>query len=169
MGYARNPYMSQFIPPNAMHYMAITNWADAAGAVAGTICKHKSAAAETTIVNIPILLPSNSVSERGSYLKSIEIDYEILVAACTSVTAALSKVVRGTDTFDATVTNPAVTQDLSAAVAAATVDEHKLTVTLTTPEWINNNVYFLLKLTIVAAATSTIDILGAVANSTLRL
>jgi len=168
MGYIHDTSMSQFIPPNVMHCVTGV-WTDIAGQVAGTIARHKAAAAETSIVNIPITIPSNSVALKGSYLKSVEIDYEVLIAACTSVTAALTKVVRGIDGAVAVVSAPVVTQDLAAAVAAATVDQHKLTVTVTTPEWIDNDAYFLLKLTVVAAATTTFDLLGAVANFTLRI
>ncbi|MFA5810681.1 MAG: hypothetical protein WC935_10185, partial [Thermoleophilia bacterium] len=143
MGYVHDTAMSQFIPPTAMHCVTGT-WTYVAGQVAGTIVRHKAAAAETSIVNIPIQIPSNSVALKGSYLKSIEIDYEVLIAACTSVTAALAKVVRGIDGAVAVVSAPAVTQDLTAATDAADVDQHKLIVTVTTPEWIDNDAYFML-------------------------
>jgi hypothetical protein len=160
--------MSQFIPPTAFHIVTGT-WTQAAGQIAGTIALHKAAAAETAVINIPIMLPSNSVALKGAYLKSVEIDYEILILACTSMTAALNKISRGLDTAVAVVAAVTVTQDLVAAVAAATADQHKLTVTLTTPVWLLNTDYYLLKFSAVAAATSTIDLLGAVANFTLRL
>jgi hypothetical protein len=168
MGYVHDTAMSQYIPPTAMHYVTGT-WSDAAGQTAGTISKIKVANAETTVINIPITIPQNSVALKGGYLKSIEVDYEIRTAAATSITAALSKVVRGADGADATVTNPAVTQDLTAATDAADVDEHKLTVTITTPFWIANTEYYLLKLTCVCAAGTVLEILGAVANFTLRV
>ena len=152
-GYVHDTAMSQYISPTAFHIVTGT-WTQAAGQVAGTIAMHKAAAAETATVNIPIMIPSNSVGLKGSYLKSIEVDYEILIAACTSVTATLNKVARGGDTAVAVVTAPAITQDLAAAVAAATVDQHKLTVSLTTPAWIDNDEYYLL---------------GAVANFTERI
>ena len=167
-GYVHDTAMAQFIAPTLFHIVTGT-WTQAAGQVSGTICMHKAATAETANVNIPIMIPSNSVGLKGAYLKSIEVDYEILVAACTSVTATLNKVVRGVDTAVAVVSAPAITQDLAAAVAAATVDQHKLTVTLTTPVWIANTEYYLLKLAMVAAATTTIDLLGAVVNFTERI
>ena len=167
-GYVHDTAMAQFIAPTLFHIVTGT-WTQAAGQVAGTIAEHKAATAETATVTIPIVIPSNAVGLKGAYLKSIEVDYELLVAACTSVTATLSKVVRGADTAVAVVSNPAITQDLAAAVAAATVDQHKLTVTLTTPVWIDNDEYYLLKLAMVAAATTTIDLLGAVANFTERI
>jgi hypothetical protein len=160
--------MAQYIPPNTFHCVTGT-WTDIAGQVAGTICRHKAAAGETSIVNIPLAVISNSVALKGALLKSVEVDYEIQVANCTSVTAAIVKVVRGADLAVAVVSAPACTQDLVAAVGAASVEQHKLTVTLTTPAWIDNDEYYFLKLTIVAAATSTVDLLAAVANFTERI
>jgi len=163
--------MSQYIPPTLMHYVTGT-WTEAAGAVAGTIAKAMAdpgAPGATAVVNIPVLVPSNSVALKGAYLKSIEIDYEIFTAACTSVTPVVNKVTRGADGAVAVVSAPAVTQDLAAAVAAATQDQHKLTVTVTTPFWIDNDDYYLLQLSIVCGAAVTVDLLGAVANFTLRV
>jgi ketol-acid reductoisomerase len=156
--------MFLFIPCTAM--MPITGtWTEVAGQVAGTICKHKAATAETSVVHIPIPLFSNSAKLKGSMIKTIVIDYEIQVAACTSVTAALKLITRGAEGAVAVVTAPAVTQDLTAATDAATVEQHRLT---TKPKWIDDDEEYKLELTFVAAATSTIDVLGAVVNFTLR-
>ncbi len=168
MAYVHDTAMSQYIPPTVM--LPITGtWTEIAGQVSGTICKHKAATAETAVVYIPIPIPSNGSALKGSLLKSIEIDYEILTAACTSVTAALTKITRGADGADAVVSSVAVTQDLTASSDAADVDEHKLTVTLTTPAWIDNDEYYILTLTFIAAQTTEIDVLAAVANYTARM
>jgi hypothetical protein len=167
MGFTHNTHMSQYIPPTAFHCVTGT-WTDAAGNVAGTIVKQKSAAAETAVVNIPIVLPSNSQDQAGSLLKSIETDYEILTAAATSITAVLNKVTRGADGAVAVVAVKTATQDLAAATDAADVDQHKLTVTVTTPEYIDNDEYFLLELTCVCALTTVLEFLGAVANYTVK-
>ncbi len=167
MGYLHDTHMSQYIPPTAFHCVTGT-WTLAAGQVAGTIVKIKSAAGETTTVNIPIMIPSNSVALKGSKLASVEIDYEIRTSACTSVTASMNKITRGADGADATVTAVTVTQNLTAGTDAADVDEHKLTVTVTTPAWIDNDEYYLLKLACVCAAGTVLEFLGAVANFTLR-
>jgi hypothetical protein len=168
MGYIHDTHCAQYIPPTAMHCVTGT-FTDAAGAVTGTIAKHRAAAASTAVINIPIILPSNSSSQKGAYLLSVEVDYELLAAAATSVTASMNRVTRGADTAVAVVAAVTVTQDLAAAVAAATEDQHKLTVTLTTPVWIDNNQEFLLVLTIVCGAAVTVDLLGAVANYELKL
>ncbi len=168
MGYVHDTQMSQYLPPNLFHYNTGT-WTQVAGQVADTICMHRAAANETAVVNIPIMIPSNAAGYKGAQLKSIEIDYELLVADVTSITPVLNKVTRGADGADAVVTVPAITSTPAAATAKA-VDEHKMVVTLTTPEWIDNDVYFLLELTIVAGAGgNTTDILGAVVNYTLRI
>lgn len=168
MGYVHDTHMAQYIPPTAM--MGITGtFTQAAGAVAGTIAFHRAAAAQTSVIYIPITLPGNSVDLKGAYLQSVEVDYENLLAAATSVTFALNKIARGADGAVAVKSAVTVTQSLAAAAGAETQDQHKCTVTLTTPEWIDNDVYYLLTMTIVAGGTITNDILGAVANFTLRL
>jgi hypothetical protein len=168
MGYVHDTHMSQFIPPTAMHFVTGT-WTSAAGAVAGTIAKHKAAGAETTVVTIPIKLPSNSVAQKGAYLKSVEVDYELLLDVAVGVTATMKRVARGADTAVAVANAVTVTQDLTAATDAATQDQHKLTVTLTTPAWIDNDEYYLLALSIECGGVVTIDMLAAVANFTLRV
>lgn len=166
-GYVHDTAMSQFIPPNAIH-VATGTWTEVAGQVVGTIVKHKAAAAETTVVTVPVLVPSNSVGMKGAYLKSIEVDYEILVAACTSVTATINKVTRGADLAVAVVASQAFTQTPTTAVSDD-VDQHRLILTITTPFWVDNDEYVLVNLSMVAAATTQIDVLGAVANFDLRL
>ena len=169
MGYVHDTAMSQYIPPTAFHPVTGTfTWT--AGQVAGTIAMHRAAANETSVINVPIMLPSNSVASKGAYLQSVEFDYECLIGVATSITATMNKVTRGVDGAVAVVASVPVTQDLTAGTDAADVDQHKLTVTVTTPVWIDNDVYYLLVITIVAGAGGqTDDLLGAVANYTLRL
>ena len=163
-----NTSFSQYIPPQDFHALAVTNLTVAAGQVAGTICIHKAAAAETITLNVPLVLPSNSNALNGSKLVSVELDYEILVAACTSVTLSIVKVARGLDTAVAVVSAPAGTQLLLPASTAATVNKHKDKFTLTTPEWVLNTSYYFLKALFVCPGTTTLDILAAVANYTFR-
>ena len=168
MGYVHDTNMSQYIPPNLAHCVTGT-WTDVAGQVAGTIVRHKAATAETSTINIPIILPSNHIALKGSQLKYVELDYEILVAAATSVTLSIVKVVRGADTAVAVVSAPAGTQLLTPASTSATVDQHRDRFTLTTPVFIDDDDMYFLKVVIVAAATTQIDLIGAVAYFTARL
>jgi len=73
MGYVHNTHLAQYIPPNAMHYVTGT-WTQTAGVIADTIVMHRAQANETAVINIPIMLPSNSSSEKGSKLTSIQFD-----------------------------------------------------------------------------------------------
>jgi hypothetical protein len=165
-GYVHDTAMSQIIPQTLMQATTGT-WTRAAGAVAGTIAYHKAATAETSIITIPIMIPSNSVAGKGAYLKSIEVDYEVLIADLTSLTPVVNKVTRGADLAVAVVAAQTFTQSPTLALSAVT-DQHKLIITITTPFWVANTEYVLLQLTAVAPATTTLDFLDAVANWTLR-
>lgn len=169
MGYVHDTSMSQYIPPTAMHFVTGT-WSDAAGQVADTISKKKAAADNTATVNIPIIIPSNSAADKGAYLKSIEIDFEVTTAALDACSAVVNKVTRGADGSAATVTAQTFTYDAGhdSAAERIDVDQHKMTLTITTPFWIDNDEYCLVELTVDAAATSVFEIYGAVANFTLR-
>lgn len=162
-----NTHFSQYIPPTAFHPVTGT-FTNVAGQVAGTIVMHRAAANETSVITIPIVIPGNSVSLQGAKLASIEVDYEVLVGEPTSITWTLNKVTRGIEGAVAVVA--AVTKTNTVADAAAkTVDQHKQVITLTVPEWVDNDVYYLLQCSIVAGAGgNTFDMLGAVANFTLR-
>ena len=166
-GYVHDTAMNQYIPPNLAHCVTGT-WTDVAGQVAGTIVRKKAAAAETTTINIPIIIPSNSVAGKGSLLKSVEVDYEITGAAATSVTLSIVKVARGANTAVAVVSAPAGTQTLTAATTAATLDQHLDKFTLTTPAYIDDGEYYFLKIVAVCAAATVLEILGAVAQFTDR-
>lgn len=170
MGQVHDTHMAQFIPPTLFHTVTGT-WTLAAGAVAGTIAKHVAATDEVSVITIPIVLPSNSVDLKGAYLTSIEIDFEILIAACDALAAVVNKVTRGADTAVAVVAAQAFTYDTGHDTAAERidVDQHKMTLTLTTPIWLDNDAYVNVEITADKAATTTIDFLGATANYTLRV
>ena len=128
----------------------------------------RAAANETSVINIPIMIPSNSIALQGVKLASIEVDYINATAECTSFTFTLNKVTRGINGAVAVVA--AVTKtDAIAAADSHTVDEIKQVITLTTPEWVDNDVYYLLEISIVAGAGGgTNKFLAAVANFTFR-
>lgn len=168
MGYVHDTHMSLYIPPTAFHYVTGT-WANAAGNVAGTIVHQKTANAETSVINIPIILPSNSVALKGTKVASVEVDYEILTANATSITATANKITSGADGAVAVATAVAVTQNLTAATDAADQDQHKLTVTITTPTWCDNGDYILLVISAVCAGGTVLEFLGAIVNYTVRM
>jgi hypothetical protein len=172
-GYVHDTAMSVFIPPAVLHYVTGT-WTDAAGAVSGTIVKAKAAADNTAVVNIPVCLPQNSVAQKGSFLKSIDLWYNVTTAAldAASVTAVINRFVLPANgaAFPAAVTH-AFTYDTGndTAAEADDLDEHKMTLTITTPFWMDDDDFVTVAVTIDAAATSVVHIHGARANFTLRL
>lgn len=170
MGYVHDTSMSQFIAPTQVFGDTAT-WSLGAGQVANSIAYKCDATDETANLFIPVLLPSNSASAKGAYLKSIEVDFEIVTAACDAMSATLYKVTRGADGSDVTVASVSFTYDAGhdSAAERIDVDEHKMTLTLATPAWIDNDEYYWVKIAFDKAATTTVEFLGAVANFTLRL
>ncbi len=167
MGYVHDAHMQKYIPPTMFHAVTGT-WANAAGNVAHTIVLQKTAGAETATVTIPLAVPGNSSDEKGSKIASVEIDYEILAAVATSITATVWKIARGADGAVAVATAVTATQDLTAATDAADVDQHALTVTITTPEYIDDDDYWFVELACVCGASTVLEFLGAQVNFTLR-
>jgi hypothetical protein len=164
-----NTHFSQYIPPTLFHCVTGT-WTEIAGQVTDTIVKHVAATDETSTVNIPITIPSNSIGLQGAKLASIEIDYEILIAACDAVDVVINKVTRGANGAVAVVAAQAFSYDTGHDTAAEryTVEQHRMKCTLTTPIWIDDDEYILVEVTINKAATTQVDIIAAVANYTLR-
>lgn len=168
--------MSQYIPPTLFHCVTGA-WTYTAGAVTGTIDKTVDDANQTSVINIPIVIPSNSSALKGSLLKSVEIDFEIRGAALTALTAVFNKVTRGADGAVAVVAAQTFAYDVGhdAAGERVDIDQHKMTLTLGTlaapvPAWIDNDEYYLIELTCDQAGdTGVIDLLGAVVNYTARM
>ena len=170
MGYVHDTAMTLFIPPTLAHFVsatALNTWV--AGQTVDTIVAHTSYVNETTVINIPIIVPSNSVALKGAYLKSIEIDYEVLAGEPTSIAFVINKITRNVDGTPPTVDALPHTATLTAATCK-TVNEHRNVLTLTTPIWIKNTEEVLVEITRVAGAgANTFDVLGAFVNYTIRI
>lgn len=172
MGYVHDTGFTQVIPPVAMFGDTAT-WTLGAGQVSNSFVYKCDATDEVANVWIPIPIPSNSGVDaggnavKGSKLKSIEIDYEIVTAACDSVTATIYKAKRGVEGAVVVMSTPTFTQSPTAA-NSKTADQHKLVLTLDTPVYIENDEYFFVKIAFDKAATSTVEILGAFANYNFR-
>ena len=171
MGYVHDTAMSQFIPPDACSYVTGT-WARAAGAVANTIAMSRTAADASTTITVPITIPQNSASYKGSKLVSIDCWFEILTAAVDALDALIYKATLPADeaAFGAP-TSLAFSYDTGHDTAAERddLDQHKMTLTLTTPIWLDDDDLVTLEIIIDAAATSAITFFGARANFTLRV
>jgi len=171
MGYVHDTAMSLIIPCNAMNFVTGT-WADAAGAVSKSTCVSKAQTDEVGVCTIPITPPQNSVAKKGSYLKSIDVWWNVTTAAADAVTPLIhSFVLPADEAAFPTVVSHAFSYDTGhdSAAKRLTLDEHKMTLTLTTPIWLDNDMQVLVEISFDAAATSDIDVHCARANYTLRV
>jgi hypothetical protein len=169
MGYIHDTAMSQFIAPGTAAFSAGT-WADA---VASNVwCKSRSAADASFTIGLPLLLPSNSAALTGAYLQSIDVWYSIATAAADdfATVALYSDALAASGVAN---TAAAVTVSLDAAHDTAAerkaTGDHKMTLTLSTPVWVNSDAAYHLELGVDAAATTVFKLFGARANYTLRI
>jgi hypothetical protein len=174
-GYVHDTAMSYWISPNMCSYVTGT-WTDVAGAVTGTITKAKATTDETGVIYIPVsaAVPSNAVALKGSLLKSIDTYWAITAAAldAAGATALIDRFVLPANNaaFPALVAIP-FTYDVGNDTAAESddLDEHTMTLTVTTPFWLDNDDLVQVRLTLDAATTSVIKFHGARINTTLRI
>ena len=173
MGYVNDTQYTQFIPPAAFQKTAGT-WTPT---IASNLpCDVRSATAAAFTALIPILAPSNAVGLKGARLKSIDVFYKIATAATTDfATVELEKVTlpvpaaaTGTAFTGAAVTTTCDAYHNTAALRKA-IGDHTMTVTITTPAWIDDNDAYVLQLVIDCAATSVVTFYGARANFDYRV
>ena len=170
-GYVHDTSMSFWIDFTAFSHNSGT-WTMTVGAVANTYMTRRTAAAATSITRIPVNVLMSSVGLKGAYLKSIDIWMEYLTAAPTSMDALIWKNVLPADTAAfAAASAVAFSYDTGHDTAGErdNVDQHKMTLTLTTPVWIDDDDLIFVEITSVNAATTLLDFYGARVNVTLRL
>jgi hypothetical protein len=169
MGYVNVTDITKFIPPSKILKTAGT-WTPAISS--NVISEARGAADEAVTLLIPVDLEGADVALQGAKLQSVDIWYKIATAAADDfATVAASKV-----TLPATgsaITGAAVTvtcdADHDTAAERKAVGDHKMTVTLSTPAFLEDNEAIWLSLVIDCAATTVLTIYGAQANFDLRL
>ena len=175
MGYVHDTHVTSWISPNMCSYVTGT-WTDAVGAVTGTVVKEKTAADSTGVIYIPVSAAvwQNSVAGKGALFQSIDIWWATTTAALDAA-GAIANIDRfvlpaNGAAFPALVA-VAFTYDTGNDTAAETddLDEHKMTLTVTTPFYLDDDDLVQVRLTLDSAATSVIRFHGARANFTVRL
>lgn len=174
MGYVHDAGFCLHIPPTQC-YGDTATWTLQAGQVANTIVLAADATDETANLFIPINPPSHTpdaagIAVKGSQLTKIEIDYEILIAACDTVTPVIHLVKYGADGADAVVSQPAFTYDPGHDTddERDDLDEHRMVLNITTPFYIEDDESVHVAIAFDKAGTSTVEFLGARAYFTLR-
>lgn len=167
-GYVHDTGYSQWIDP-AMIQRSAGTWTPTFSA--NKVFLRRTAGDAAFNLFAPIVVPSNSAGLKGFYLTTIDVLYNITTAAAddfatvTLTRQSLSSV--GAHTASA----PTITIDTGHDTAAERLatGEHKMTITLATPVWIDNDESFVLYMVVDAAATTVFDLVGVRVNGTLRL
>ena len=133
-----------------------------------------TAAANVSIAHIPIRLPQNSAAYKGAFLKSIDIWWSNATANINDIVPTIYKVTLPTlltGGSGPSVAAQTFTYDASHDTTAKryTQDQHRMTITLSTPIWVDNNGEVFVQLSIDAASSSVVKLQAVRANYTLRL
>ncbi len=168
MGYVHDTAMSQLTPLKLVT-TTVGTWAMTAASNLWTL--NKSAADNTSVLHIPVCLPGNSAQLKGAYLKSINIWWNNATADLDALSAAIQKVsLPGqAGTHSASALTFAYDADHDSAAKRITQALHKMTLTLDTPVWVDNDDDLYVELTVDAATTSVVKLIAARANYTLRI
>jgi hypothetical protein len=164
-----NTHMSQFIPPSQIQ--------KSAGTWTPTLSTHlvsdvRSAASAGFNLFIPIPVPSNSEYRAGSKLVSIDVLWKNATADLSNcATVSLKKQTLSAHGSAVTGADVAVTVDTNNDTEAKRVTQadHKMTVTLDTPVYVDDDEGYVLYIAITAATSSAFQLFGAVANYQLRV
>lgn len=168
MGYVHDTEVAFVIPIGAMSFVTGT-WA---AAVDGNVwTKDRTAADASTTICIPIQVPSNDNAERGFKLESVEIHYEVETVAHDALAATMYKAAMPVDGSAIVPAEVTKTYDTGHDTAAerVDVDHHQMTLTVTTPFWIDGDDMVWIEIVVDGAATSVHKQGHAIAKGTLRL
>ena len=169
MGYVHDEHMSKFIHPGDFEMSAGT-WAVAESS--NVVSNDREAADAAVTVLVPIKMPSNSKALKGAKLTSIDVGYLIGTAAADDfATVELEKTTINADNVAASGEAPAITIDSAHDTAAErkAADDHTMTITIDSPEFLDDGDCYWLKMVIDCAATTVLKFYGAVAHFTLRV
>lgn len=135
------------------------------------VSNDRSAADAAVTVLVPIRMPSNASALKGAKLTSIDVGYLIGTAAADDfATVELEKVTVGADNVAAAGEAVTVTLDTAHDTAAERLaaDDHTMTVSISSPEFLDDGDCYWLKMVIDCAATTVLKFYGAIAHFTLR-
>lgn len=168
MGYVHEN-VSRFVPQSQIQKTAGT-WTPTISS--NKVFDRRTAADAAFTLLVPIAnTPQSSNANKGSKLLSIDVFYNLTVAAADDfATVALLK--QSLSAVGAqTASAPAVTIDAAHNTAAERLatGEHKMTITLDTPVYIDDDELYWLQMVVDAAATTVFDLVGVRLNFTLRL
>ena len=167
MGYVHDDF-SVVIPFTQFAHSAGT-WTQS---VASNVWYNRRTAADAAAVSyIPLgNVPQRDGAKKGAMLNSVDVHFRIGTAALDAMAAVLYKATLGADGSLLTVAAVTTSYDTGhdAAAERIDVDEHKMTLTVTTPTYLEENEMLFVEITWDGSGTGVIDEFYAVANYTLR-
>jgi len=170
MGYIHDVNMIAVLPPELCQVSDTQAWSDAVSS--NVWSRNRAAGATSFVLKVPVFLPQNSAAQRGAYFRSVEIWWEVTTDALTSLAAAIYEATlpANGDAFGAPALQ-AVAYDTGHDTAGEriTADQHKMTLSLATPIWLDDDDLVYLEISVTAPATSVFKYYGARLTYTLRL
>lgn len=170
MGYVNDTHMTHFLFPNDIS-KTVGTWTPALAS--SVLSDNRTAGAAAFTLLVPVKLPGNAAGLKGALLKSVDLFYSIATADATdfatvALNAADLPAANGSAVSGAAVT---VTLDTAHDTAAKrkAIGDHKMTVTLAEPVWIEAGQVYVLSCVVDAAASTVFKLFGARANYTLRV
>lgn len=159
-------------------WIPFTEFAHSAGTWTATVASNvwynrrtAADAAATTYIPLGNLL-ANAGATKGAYVKAIQVHFRIVTGALDAMEAHLYKATLAADGTLFTVAEVTTAYDTGHDVAAERidVDEHLMTLTPSTPFWIDGDgSYYFVEIVWDGSATGVIDEFGANVSLTVRL
>jgi hypothetical protein len=120
---------------------------------------------------VPINVPQNSSVLKGGKIASIDVYYNVTTAALDDfATVELNKQsVSSVGAHTAAAVTTSIDTGHDTAAERKATGEHKMTITITTPEYLDDDAFYVLYMVCDAATTSVFDIVGVRVNYTLRV
>lgn len=169
MGYVMDTATSKFISPFDAGYSAGTWTATIASNLVSNL---RTAADAANTILVPVHMPGNEVALKGAMLKSIDVWYRVSTADLDDfATVEVEKVTLPATTVAPTGAAITVTIDAAHDTAAERKAQayHKMTVTLSTPVWLDDDSGYYLCMVIDAAASSVFTFYGCMVHYTQRI
>ena len=165
-----------YVHDNFSVVIPFTKYAHSAGTWTATVASNvwytrRTAADAAAVSYIPLCdVPQRDGALKGAKLNSVDVHFRIVTAALDAMEAHLYKASMGADGSLLTVAEVTTTYDTGhdAAAERIDVDEHKMTLTVTTPTYLDDGEMLFVEVVWDGSATGVIDEFFSVANWTLR-
>ena len=169
MGYTQDTHINQWVPASMTTKVGGT-WTT--GVTSNVVQDVRSSADAAFDIFVPVVLPSSGAYRQGARLESINVYYKIGTGAADDF-ATLTLMKMNLPANGISVSGSAVTTTLDAAHDTAAerkaVGSHCMTVTLSTPCWIDDSDAYYLHMNIDAAANTVFTLYGARVNYDLNI